>query len=151
LSATLYNNNSLLDGTGDLQVRYFPSGVSNNIFENNIIYTNSQGLALSNGFPAPALTVNYNDYFSPNGNLHWQWKTVNYTSFTSYKTASGNDANSVAADPQFNSVGSIFYPLSTSPAVNHGTNLGGTVVGTLDLDLSPRVAGTAIDIGADEQ
>ena len=75
--------------------------------------------------------------------------------YSNYQAASGRDANSPFADPQFVNISSTPPNLdvaSTSPAVNAGKNLGADVVGILDYAGNPRVnASGQINIGAYEQ
>jgi len=91
----------------------------------------------------------------------WNWNGGSYSTLSSYQAASGGkEVNSKFADPQFLSLGnpSATPPLLpdlhlqfTSPATDAGSNLGTSVVGTLDFAGNPRVEGTNIDIGAYEQ
>jgi hypothetical protein len=80
----------------------------------------------------------------------WNGKTDN--GFSSFQSGTGNDSHSLFANPQFLSLTTPDLQVAaTSPAVNAGTNLGATVVGTLDFAGNPRVQGANIDIGAYEQ
>ncbi len=150
---TLFENDSFrTDGSGELQIQWFPSNVSDSTFENNILDANSQGMLISNPFPNPVVTLDYNLYYAPNGdpnNNTWQWNNTTYQTFSAYQSASGNDLISRFADPRFLnlSLPDLWVP-STSPAVNAGITLGPSVVGTLDLAGVSRVFGTSIDIGA---
>jgi hypothetical protein len=110
---------------------------------------------INNPFGNPGVSANFNLFFAPNGdpdNNTWIWDNITFGSFSSYQTATGNDAHSSFANPQFLSlsVPQLFVE-PTSPAVNAGTNLGSSIVGTLDLAGFPRVHGSHIDIGAYEQ
>jgi len=40
-------------------------------------------------------------YYAPNATENWIWGSNTYTSFSSYKTGSTQDANSQYADPMF--------------------------------------------------
>ena len=151
---TLFSNDSLQTGSGEFQIQFFPtSGTSNNIFMNNILYSNSQGLFISNGYSNPVVNLDYNLYYSPSS-PDWNWKNRDYTSFINYKSKTGNDAHSLNTNPQFISTATAtlnFYLLKTSQAINAGTNLGQSVVGITDISGQPRVQGANIDIGAYEQ
>ena len=150
----LFSNDTFQWGSGEFQIQYFPSTAGNNIFMNNILFANAQGLCISNPFGAPKVTLDYNLFYTANvNNLNWNWKRHDYSSFNTYKTASGNDSHSKVANPQFINIGSkpIFYAALTSPIINAGTNLGDVIVGIQDISGHPRITGTSIDIGAYEQ
>ena len=93
--------------------------------------------------------VDYNLYFTPAGgaNSEWQWKNVSYQGFDGYRTASGNDAHSLFADPLFVAeTGLDFHLQAGSPAIDSGENL--AEAGSLDFDGGPRVRNGAVDRGA---
>jgi hypothetical protein len=153
---TLWADDTHNTGTGELQIQY---NATNNVIENNIMYASTQGL-LINDFTSstsnPAV-LDYNVYFTTNGaaNSLWNWQSKSITGYSNYMTASGQDAHSPFADPQFVNISSTppnLDILSTSPAVNAGVNLGSSVVGILDYAGNPRVnANGQINIGAYEQ
>jgi hypothetical protein len=98
--------------------------------------------------------VDYNLYFLPAGptSTVFIWNGTTYNSFTPYQTGTGKDGNGKFVDPQFVSLTTPNLRVaSTSPAVNAGTNLGASVVGTVDYAGNARVQGSNIDIGAYEQ
>jgi hypothetical protein len=143
---TLYGNDTKKTGSGEFQIQF---NATDNVFENNIVYAGAQGL-LVNDFtvsePDPAL-VDYNLFFSA-GPADFTWQKQHYKSFSAYATATGNDANSLYADPQF-SVG--FDIAAGSPARNVGAMLGAAVVGLRDFPGAKRVLNGTINIGAYEQ
>jgi hypothetical protein len=156
-------NNSLWDdgihgssGLGELQIQYH---ATNNTIENNIAYAIPTGYFLydfTSSVPQPAV-LDYNLYNSTAGAAGslWDWQGKSITGFSAYKTASGQDSHSPFADPQYDNISTAPYNLdvlSTSPAVNAGTNLGVNVVGVLDYAGNPRVNGSGqINIGAYQQ
>lgn len=156
-------NNSLWDdgtygnqGLGELQIQFH---ATNNTIENNIAYGSTTGYMLydyTTSEPQPA-TLDYNLYYSTVGppNSLWVWQGKAITGFTAYQAKSGQDAQSLFADPQYDNITIPPYNLdiaSTSPAVNAGTNLGPSIVGVLDYAGNPRVnAKGQINIGAYEQ
>ena len=149
---TPFENDTKNTGSGEFQVQYH---ATNNVFKNNILYTNSQGLMVNNYTKSELQPVaaDYNAYFTSNlSNAQWIWNGTTYTDFPSYHSGSGQDGHSFLADPQFLST-SIPDPhvKATSPAVNNGINLGSAVVGTTDYAGKPRAQGPNIDIGAYEQ
>jgi hypothetical protein len=156
-------NNTLWDdgtfgsqGLGEIQIQFFST---NNTIENNIAYATTTGYLLfdyttSEAHPA---TLDYNLYYSTigAGASLWQWQGKNIAGFAKYQTVSGQDAHSKFADPQFVNIVSLppnLDVLSSSPAINAGTNLGQSVVGVLDFAGNPRVnASGQINMGAYEQ
>jgi hypothetical protein len=154
---TLFHNDGLQTGSGELQVQYFPGNgsASNNIVENNIFSANSQGVLISDAFTNPIAKLDYNLYFAPNGdptNNNWQWDTINYSTYASYQAGSKNDLDSPFGDPQFLSLSlPNLWVSATSPALDAGTNLAPGIVGTVDLAGFDRLLGGVIDIGAYQQ
>lgn len=77
---------------------------------------------------------------------------MTHASLAAYRANSGQDANSLEANPLFVDPAIPTLRVSPqSPAVGAGSNLGSTVVGTLDFAGQPRLLGPDIDIGAWEQ
>jgi len=135
---TLYENDTKQTGSGEFQVKYY---ATNNIFKNNPVYTgSSQDLFFNNYTASEAnpVDVDYNIYYS--------------TDASNAQSGTGKDTHSQFASPQFVSVTAPNFDISTSsPAINAGTNLGSTVVGTLDFSGNPRVVNGTINIGAYEK
>jgi hypothetical protein len=153
---TFYGDDTLHAGFGEL---FIQSNVSGCVFENNLLYANSQGLFISNYVPfAPGITpvaVDYNLYFSADGESgsNWMWNNTYYTGYESYLMASGNDAHSPFADPEFVNRKANPPDLRVrrdSAAWNAGDNLGIAVVGAYDFAGNPRLRDKKIDIGAYE-
>ncbi|WP_165864243.1 right-handed parallel beta-helix repeat-containing protein [Capsulimonas corticalis] len=151
---TLYSNDTNNWWCGEIQIAW---RTTNSIFKNNILYAGSQDVFVKDiATDGAAVGVfDYNDYYSTGGNTNAKWQWINQTAwdytFASWKTASGQDAHSTYADPLFVSTTTPTLDTNTgSPARNTGTNLGSTVVGTLDYAGASRVQGTAIDMGAYE-
>jgi hypothetical protein len=120
-------NNSLWDdgtygtsGLGEIQIQYH---ATNNIIENNIGYASTTGYLLydyTSSEPQPAM-LDYNLYYTTLGAASslWEWQGTSITGFSSYKSASGQDSNSLFADPQYDNIATAPYNLdvmSTSPA-----------------------------------
>ena len=73
-------------------------------------------------------------------------------SWTLSLTLTGNDRHSPAfSDPRFVSLPQNLDLQSGSPAINAGTNLGASIVGSVDFAGNPRVQGGQINLGANEQ
>jgi hypothetical protein len=158
---TIVNNTLWADGThtgavGEVQIQYH---ATNSIIENNIMYTTPTGYLIddfTSSVPNPAV-LDYNVYYSTAGAAGslWNWQSKFITGYTNYRAASGMDAHSPFADPQFLNISSTppnLHVASTSPAINAGTNLGPSVVGLLDYAGNPRVSGSGqINAGAYQQ
>jgi len=158
---TIVNNTLYADGTkgpninsGEFQIQFH---ATNNTYENNIVYANTQALFMNNytAKPKHPAVVDYNLYYSKAGaaNGNWEWEGNNYTGYHYYKKKTRLDHHSPFSDPQFISTGNPpnldIEP--TSPAVNAGTNLGEQVVGAVDFAGNPRLQNGLINIGAYEQ
>ncbi len=152
-------NNSLLQndtkntGSGELQVQYY---ATNNVFENNIVYAGAQGLFINNytNSEASPVAADYNLYFSSVSlsSADFLWNGTDHPGFATYQSATGQDAHSLYADPQYLSLTTPNLQVQlTSPAVARGTNLGTAIEGTLDFAGNPRVPVASIDIGAYQQ
>ncbi|MBV8549782.1 MAG: right-handed parallel beta-helix repeat-containing protein [Acidobacteriaceae bacterium] len=149
---TLFENDTQNTGSGELQIQY---AATNNVFENNILYANAQNLFVNDYTTASAspAALDYNLYFSEAGESsgQWTWNGQSYTGLANFQKASGHDSHTKFADPQFVSLTTPDLHIdSSSPAVGAGTNLGASVVGTMDFAGNPRVQGTSIDVGAYE-
>ena len=150
---TLLHNDNQSTGSGEFQVQYH---ATNNIFENNIVDANANGLFVFSHVNQPnPVTIDYNLYFSAVGlsSSNWTWNNKNYMGFAAWQSNTGNDAHSSYADPLFVSlVTPNLHVSASSPAVNTGnTSLGATAFGTLDYAGNARIAGSSVDKGAYEQ
>jgi hypothetical protein len=149
---TLYSDDTLQQGSGELELQY---KVVNCLFEQNILYANSQNLLMSNGYEKNSgNTVDYNLYCTQAGasDSQWQWKNRSYTGFETYQSATGNDAHSLFADPLFITTGSApnLHLQAASPAINAGNPAFVSGTDELDIDGNPRIVGGRVDIGAEE-
>jgi len=146
---TLYNNNTLKNGTGEISINY--NAVAN-IVQNNIIYANSQSLCISAINDSSLLALNNNIYFCFGQNIKFQWNKKTYSNLSAFQNISNMDTQSQYLDPKFVVNGINFNIQLTSPALNAGCHLGTQIVGTLDVAGNPRLntSGTTdlIDIGA---
>ena len=146
-------NDTKNTGSGELQVQYY---ATNNLFENNIVYATSQGLLINNytnSEPNP-VSADYNLYFSSvnSASADFVWNGTDHSGFAGYQSATGQDAHSNYADPDFLSLTTPNLQVGTaSPALGAGVNLGPTIEGSTDFAGNPRVTGSTIDIGAYQQ
>lgn len=147
---TLYKNDTLDDGSGQLLVQY---DTRNNVIKNNIFVASSTDVLIYNGYTQNSgNVVDYNLYFAPGGSsgANWTWKDKEYTGFATYKSGTGNDAHSLFVDPKFViATNGDFHLQPSSPAIDSGST-DNTIIGTEDIDGEPRVKGKAVNIGADE-
>lgn len=149
---TLFHNDRQSTGSGEVQIQYHASA---NLIANNLIESTSAGILLSAATadtPAPA-TLDHNLYFVANGGSStWTWLGIDYGTLADYRAASSQDLHSSVADPQLaDSTTPDLHVASTSAAIDAGGNLGGAVIGSLDFDGRPRIAGAGVDIGAYER
>ncbi|MFC4763129.1 right-handed parallel beta-helix repeat-containing protein [Dyella koreensis] len=158
---TLFRNDTQATGSGEFQIQYHASGT---VFENNLLYANSNGLLVNfwpgasgnAGYGNPG-TIDHNLYFADGGvdNANWIWLGKSYTGVSAYRSASHSDQATVLADPQFQSITTTppdLHVSATSPAKGTGLLLPSTTVGTLDYAGQPRLSSAGlIDIGAYQQ
>lgn len=153
INNTLYQNDTTLSGTGEVQIQY---NASNNQFKNNLVHANGQALFTSHynaASPTP-LAMDGNLYFSPRGpgKGNWQWLRVVYSSLAAFQAASGNDLHSSVSDPGLIGPGQGDMRIAPSSwAVGHGLGLAVELTGSVDFTGAARVQGLGIDIGAVEQ
>lgn len=150
---TLYLNDSTKSGSGEFSINYH---TSNDVFENNLVFANNQGLLIGNTFrtaTGPGVSTNYNLYYSTVGstNSQWIWNNHTYKGLAAFVKATQNDFNSQFADPDFvDPTTSNFHLTASSPALKKGLVLDSSIVGTEDLDGNPRVLNDTIDLGCYE-
>lgn len=123
-----------------------PGSTGTSIVKNNIFHgTDSLAFYDLNGILAGS-NQNYNLFYRASGNLlYWNGTAYAAAEFSNYKNNSGQDSNSLSADPKFVS-SSNFHLQSTSPAINAGTN----VSLSADYENATVPQGSAPDIGAYE-
>ncbi len=178
---TLYDNGTQpgnsREGTpsGDFQIQFQVGSAQGDYFENNVVYSGSPDIWINSfvpaspAYPAPPATLNWNLYNSTAGYVKGTsilWDDVSgFTSFANYQSLTGEDVNSLNADPQFVDLGATppdFDIQSTSPAFQAGgTSLSCSVgwcdpngrspesiYGATDLMGDPRMTNGNINMGA---
>jgi hypothetical protein len=132
------------------------SGTSPNLFMNNIIYSTVPNLVQTTS----DFALDHNIYWTGGTTPDWNFNGTDYTSLTSYQTASGQDAHSLFTDPMLNTPTyhtagrpmTAFSLLSGSPALGAGANvcsgISGCSMGTQDFWGNPLPNGTGYNIGA---
>ena len=118
------------------------SDLSSQDIKNNIIINEVGGYAIRNS--SSVTLSNYNDIVTTGAHLV-RWNNINYPDIASYQTATGQDLNSISANPMFVSDDDLHIK-PASPVDGKGTPL--TEV-PRDIDNQLRSL-TAPDIGADE-
>jgi chitodextrinase len=179
---TLYNNATQPQGngggqTGEFEMQYQLGSSQDNYFENNIVYAGTYNVWLYNyvaatgSYTGAPATFNWNLYDSVEGfvkgtSILWR-DASSYTSFSNWQSSSGEDANSLNINPEFESLTSTppdLYTLTSSPAVGAGGtslacsagwcdpngNSPNSIYGSTDFLGNPRTINSKIDIGAYE-
>ena len=149
LNNTCYKNDTLGEGVGELWIQY----AQDNVIRNNIFYSTSQNILLysENGNVDNAL--DYNLFYADAGPdaAQFVWQNTEYQGFSSYQSGSGQDPNSLFADPRLRDPNAAdFHLASGSPAIDRGDPGFVPAPAEVDLDEAPRVNSGRVDIGADE-
>jgi hypothetical protein len=167
---SLYDNDTQKTGSGEFQIQYRATGI---VFENNVVYTGAEGLFMFGYVAGSGVTANYNDYYTTSSTTTFELNGKSYSSFASYKSKTGQDADSVFANPDYLTVPTCtstkesgpptpltscsptpnFDIPTSSPAESTGNaSLGSADFGTVDFNGNPRVnANGQINMGAFEQ
>jgi hypothetical protein len=150
---TLYDNDTSGTGSGEFQMQW---NMSDNIFENNIVYAGPRCLMTVNKSKfdtnQPPATIDHNLYYCDSGSKASTWieSSAHLTGFENYVRATGNDRHSRFLDPDFVDISTKdFHLRPDSPAIASGTT-DGVPVGNVDIEGSPRVKSGHIDIGSYE-
>ncbi|MBK1894988.1 T9SS type A sorting domain-containing protein [Chryseobacterium paridis] len=151
---TFLQNNTLNDGTGEISM----TKASNCVFENNIFYTGPENVLMSidNMSPQSNNNFNYNCWYTPNNNqndITVNWRGTSYDTFSAYRSATGQDANSLYANPNLVSTSSTAPDVhlnAASVCINKGKPTTAIASGELDFYGAGRISNTIIDIGASE-
>jgi hypothetical protein len=143
-------NNTFFENQGvELLIQF---NTRDNVIQNNVVVASSGRRFLENRYRETYGNVmDHNLYYAPGGGDGgtWQWKGTTYRSFTDYVRSTGNDRNSVFADPRFADAAAGNFQLEAgSPAIDAGAYL--PAAGTVDAEGSPRAAAGVIDLGAFE-
>lgn len=149
LNNTLWNNDTLHTGDGEVVIQY----AGTNAFRNNLIWANSQNRVLTSDAGNLGNTLDYNLWFSDGAtnSTTFVWRSTLYTGLASYRAGSQQDSNSLAAAPLLaNPAGADFHLATNSPARDAGDPAFTPAAGETDLDGQPRRFGGRVDIGADE-
>ncbi|GIW44497.1 MAG: hypothetical protein KatS3mg077_1779 [Candidatus Binatia bacterium] len=146
---TLYHNDTLWSGFGELWIQW----AENNVVRNNLVVAGKQNLLLVTTPGATNNTLDYNLWFGPTSESQsrWVWQDEALTGFAAYRTRSGQDSHSQFTDPSLRAPAEGDFHLEpNSAAVDAGDPTTNVPPGTTDLDDAPRLNGARVDIGADE-
>ncbi|MDC8105795.1 T9SS type A sorting domain-containing protein [Chryseobacterium sp. PTM-20240506] len=151
---TFLQNDTANKGSGEISM----SKASNCTFENNIFYTGPENLLMfiDNKSPQSNNTFNYNCWYTPNNDqndIAVDWRGTTYDTFAAYRSATGQDANSLYANPSLVSISSttpIVKLNAASVCINKGKPTTAITSGELDFYGAGRISNTIIDIGASE-
>jgi hypothetical protein len=113
------------------------SGTNSNFFKNNIIYSTVPYLIQTTS----DFALDNNIYWTVGAAPDWSLNGVDYTSFASYQSASGQDAHSLFTDPMLNTPSyhsvdrptAAFTLLPGSAAIGAGTDVCSGIVGTCSM------------------
>ena len=111
-------NNSLYDddlqstGSGEFQIQYRATGI---VFENNIVYAGPQGLFLHGYVSGSGVTLNNNDYYTTSSTTQFELDGTTYASFAKYRSATGQDEDSVFSNPHFDTLPTCTATGTTPP------------------------------------
>ncbi len=131
LGGEVYNNVSY--GNTGRGIFIASSRVGNHYFYNNILAENGthhiyRGSASTNG----TYFIDYTVYWAGlTGTDKWYWYPNTYNSFATWKSGTGNDANSLNVNPEFYFPPDDLSLSGISPAIDAGTVLGDAYKGAL--------------------
>jgi hypothetical protein len=156
---TLYDDNSLDDGSPEFLIQYYAYG---NTVENNIVYAADADHAVLGTVPraqhdgvSTRNRIDHNIYYSSGGRrarASFGSLGRTYTGWRAYRRATGLDRHSRYIDPRLRAPArGDLHLRRDSPAVDAGVWLPRSLVGALDIDRGRRVRGHRIDLGADER
>lgn len=114
---TVWQNDTLNAGFGQLWIQY----ASSNVVANNIFYAAANNVLLASDAGNSRNTVDNNLWFSASGQVLFTWNGDEYSTFADYQSETGQDADSLFADPKFVNAAADFHLAADSPAINAGT------------------------------
>lgn len=121
-------------------------GYDGTVVKNNIFFNNSgEDVIISSTADTESVVFSNNNYYRNNYSSFYKWKGASYDSLIDVRNGiAGQESDSLSANPLFtNSSNGDFSLLSTSPAINAGTDVGLT----LDYAGNTVPSGPAPDIG----
>lgn len=151
LNNSLYHNDQLSGGIGEVTGEINVTYVENCRISNNIVHANPPtGLLLYvDPVNSIGLTLDYNLYYS-DALAEFEYEGAFYADFAAYEAAGIQDAESTFADPKMMApAAGDLHLTADSPALDEGDPATSSA-GTTDIDGEARVDNGTIDVGADE-
>jgi hypothetical protein len=139
-------NNSLYDddlqntGSGEFQIQYRATGI---VFENNSVFSGPQGLFIHGYVPGSRVTLNHNDYFSTRSTKAFELDGSTYASFPDYRAATGQDEDSIFANPEFDTLPTCVAD-GTTPSGGFSSATASSCSKAADLDIRARSAAAGV-------
>jgi hypothetical protein len=124
INNTVYKNDTLNTGNGQLWIQY----ASNNVVTNNIFVAGANNVLIaSDGAGNVNNLLDYNLYFAKSAaNAQFNWNAASYSGLAAYQKGTGEDAHSLFADPRFvNATTYNFHLAAGSQAIDHGSSTAG--------------------------
>jgi len=146
---TCWRNDTLGAGFGELWIQW----ADDNVVRGNVFAATTQNLLLQSDAGNAGTLLDWNLWFAPGGAgaARFVWNGAQHTGFAAYRAATGQDADSLFADPLLaNPAAGDVHLTAASPAIDAGDPGFVPDAGETDLDGGPRVLGPRVDIGADE-
>jgi hypothetical protein len=135
---TLYDDDLQNTGSGEFQIQYRATGI---VFENNIVYAGPQGLFLHGYVSGSGITLNNNDYYTTSSTTQFELDGTTYSTFAKYRSATGQDEESVFANPSFDTVPTCSASGTTPPGgYSSATAASCSKTGNLDIPSSSPAA-----------
>jgi Fibronectin type III domain len=138
LNNTLYNNqlsasqpDSIAAPSGEFQAQYRATGI---VFENNIVDSPS-GWFINDFGKSNTLTLNYNDYYTFGSSVQFIYNGETYTTLSSYRSGSSQDAASITTDPEIDALPDCAYNGYTPGGNYTQTSTAASCTGTANFDI----------------
>jgi len=149
INNTLYKNNTENFNEGaEILVQYY---CSDNIVSNNIIHSKSNTPMIDNSTNTDKDNVFSNNIYFSEENPKWSWGSTTYSNFGSYTTGSGQEENSIYANPMLADPKNGEFALTkNSPAIDSGKIIDSSVHSDYDYGGNTRIINNKIDMGAFE-
>jgi len=149
INNTLYKNNSeKFDWGAEILVQYY---CVNNIIANNIVHSKSNIPMIDNRTNTGTNNIFSNNIYFTEGNPEWYWGSVFYSDYDSYRIGSGQEENSIYANPMLVDPKNGNFNLNVnSPSIDNGEIIEPLIHGDSDYFGNARIIDDIIDIGAVE-
>jgi cysteine-rich repeat protein len=146
LNNTVYQNDTLGEGFGDLWIQWAEA----NVVRNNL-FSGLRSVVLFSGVGNLANDLDYNLWRTEAGTPTFVWQGLDFQGLPALRSGTGQELHGVTVDPQFVGAGAEdFHLRAESPARDAGDPGFLPALGELDIDGAPRLVGSRVDLGADE-